>query len=112
MMYSYVPSYYNYTFRQVYPMAWTPSKVELNRKMRTLWEQHVFWTRLTVNSIVDRLSDEEETIARLLQNPTDFAKILESFYGSVIAAKFADLLRAISRSQPSSSRLFKQAIRR
>ncbi|ANY70906.1 acetylglutamate kinase [Paenibacillus sp. BIHB 4019] len=67
--------------------------MELNRKLRTLWVQHVYWTRLTVNSIVDRLGDEQATTARLLRNPTDFAAALEPLYGKVIAARFAELLR-------------------
>lgn len=53
----------------------------------------MYWTRLTVNSIIDRLPDEKETTRRLLRNPADFAAALEPLYGSVIAAKFAELLR-------------------
>lgn len=74
-------------------MEWTPSKVELNRKLRTLWEQHAFWTRLTVNSIVDGLKDEKETTERLLRNPDDFAAVLAPLYGPAVAAEFAKLLR-------------------
>lgn len=92
-MNGFYPNYNYYDIRQVRPMAWTPSKVELNQKLRALWEQHVYWTRLTVNSIVDRLPDEKETTARLLRNPTDFAAVLAPLYGPVIAAKFAELLR-------------------
>ncbi|WP_237690622.1 hypothetical protein [Paenibacillus caui] len=90
-MYGYSPAYSPYAFRPVYPLDWTPSKVELNRKLRALWEQHVYWTRLTVNSIVDRLPDENETTKRLLRNPEDFAAVLKPLYGSAIAAKFAEL---------------------
>ncbi|MBH5320479.1 acetylglutamate kinase [Paenibacillus sp. GSMTC-2017] len=67
---------------------WPSSKVALNQKLRTLWEQHVFWTRLTINSIVDRLADEKQTTARLLRNPKDFAALLEPLYGPDIAHKF------------------------
>jgi hypothetical protein len=52
----------------------------------------VYWTRLTVNSIIDRLADEEVTTARLLRNASDFAAVLEPLYGSAIANKFAELL--------------------
>ncbi|MDQ1913667.1 acetylglutamate kinase [Paenibacillus sp. GD4] len=83
----------SFIHRQSYSAAWTPSKVELNQKLRALWEQHVYWTRLTVNSIVGRLPDENVTTARLLRNPSDFAAVLGPLYGSRIAAQFAQLLR-------------------
>lgn len=90
-MYGYV-SPYHYYYRQSPPKYWTPSKVELNRKLRSLWEQHVFWTRLTVNSIVGRLPDEKETTARLLRNPKDFAALLKPLYGAEAANTFEKLL--------------------
>jgi hypothetical protein len=93
-MYHYYPGLPSFGHRASYFEAWTPAKVELNQKLRTLWEQHVFWTRLTVNSIVDRLPDEAETTARLLRNPSDFEAVLSPLYGPAIAAKFAELLRA------------------
>lgn len=58
-----------------------------------LGEQHVFWTRLTVNSIVGRLPDEAPTTARLLRNADDFGAVLETLYGPNVAKMFADLLR-------------------
>lgn len=66
--------------------------MELNQNLRALWEQHVYWTRLTVNSIIGRLPDEKETTARLLRNPIDFAAALKTFYGEEIANQFAHLL--------------------
>ncbi|MFF2885351.1 acetylglutamate kinase [Paenibacillus sp. NPDC057967] len=65
--------------------------VELDQKVRTLWEQHIYWTRLTINSIVGRLPDEELTTARLLRNPKDFAVLLEPLYGEAIASRFDQL---------------------
>ncbi|GKU76410.1 acetylglutamate kinase [Paenibacillus sp. L3-i20] len=92
MMYSVNPyHYYYYYVRQSSPTIWSSSKVALNQKLRTLWEQHVFWTRLTINSIVGRLPDEKQTTARLLRNPTDFASLLQPLYGADIAHKFATL---------------------
>lgn len=65
--------------------------VELDQKIRTLWEQHVFWTRLTINSIAGRLPDEKLTTERLLRNPKDFAVLLEPLYGAAAAARFSQL---------------------
>lgn len=53
----------------------------------------MFWTRLTVNSIVDSLPDVKEATERLLRNPTDFADVLALVYGTAIANEFARLLR-------------------
>lgn len=85
---------YGFDLKPVYSAAWAPSIVELNRKLRSLWEQHVFWTRLTVNSIVGGLPDEAATTARLLRNPDDFAAVLRPLYGPAIAARFAELFRS------------------
>lgn len=92
-MHNYFPNYYGYGVRQVSTAGWTPSKVELNRKLRSLWEQHIFWTSLTVNSIVGDLPEQKETIARLFRNPADFAAVLDVHYPPVVADKFADLFR-------------------
>ncbi|WP_028558782.1 hypothetical protein [Paenibacillus pinihumi] len=93
-MYGYYPIQYNhYYFRQETQWIWTPSKVELNRKLRALWEQHIYWTRLTVNSIVGKLPDVEPTTNRLLRNPDDFAAVLSVYYGPELASDFAKLFR-------------------
>lgn len=92
-MYRYYPAHPHQMVKPSHPACWTASSIELNRKLRALWVQHVYWTRLTVNSIVDRLADEQATTARLLRNPTDFAAVLEPVYGRAIAARFAELLR-------------------
>jgi hypothetical protein len=79
--------------RRLAPETWTIAKVRLNQQLRSLWEQHVFWTRLTVNSIVGRLPDEAPTAARLLRNADDFGAALAPLYGPATANAFADLLR-------------------
>ncbi|WP_234340294.1 acetylglutamate kinase [Gorillibacterium timonense] len=65
--------------------------VKLNQDLRLLWSQHVYWTRLAVNSIVGKLPDEKATLERLLRNPKDFAAALKPYYGAVIANRFAQL---------------------
>lgn len=70
------------------------SKAEemLNNHMRMLWEQHVFWTRLVILSIVFGLPDIQLVTDRLLRNPKDFEAALRPFYGESTAAKFSELL--------------------
>ncbi|MFD1956099.1 acetylglutamate kinase [Paenibacillus thailandensis] len=65
--------------------------VKLNQNLRVLWEQHVYWTRKAMTSIVAGLPDEQETLKRLLRNPADFAAALRPFYGPNVANRFASL---------------------
>jgi Tfp pilus assembly protein FimV len=67
---------------------------DLKDSLRSLWEQHVFWTRLVILSIVFNLPDVDVVTKRLLQNPTDFEKALRPLYGERIASKFADLFKS------------------
>jgi hypothetical protein len=62
--------------------------------MRALWEQHIFWTRMTVNSIAGKLPDQAPTTARLLENAADFGRAFAPYYGAAVAGQFADLLRS------------------
>ncbi|HWQ79033.1 MAG TPA: hypothetical protein VN381_09455 [Anaerovoracaceae bacterium] len=66
--------------------------MHLSNDLRKLWEQHVFWTRLFIVSTLAELSDLDVTTDRLLRNPTDFANILEKFYGRQNADIFRNLL--------------------
>lgn len=64
---------------------------QISDRMRMLWEQHVFWTRLVISGIVFDTPDLEASQARLLRNPKDFAEILRMFYGSPAAEEFERL---------------------
>ncbi|MGG1444795.1 hypothetical protein ABE354_22605 [Brevibacillus laterosporus] len=81
--------------------------VELNRQLRALWEQHIYWTRLAVNSIVGDLPDKDATIKRLLRNATDFAAAFQPFYGAAIATRFGELMKGLQRN---SFKRYTQAI--
>jgi hypothetical protein len=70
------------------------SESVLGKYLRTLWEQHVFWTRLFIISAVFNLPDIQPVTDRLLRNPRDFAAALTPFYGAAGASKFSDLLTA------------------
>ncbi|MCL2234402.1 MAG: hypothetical protein FWC02_01825 [Firmicutes bacterium] len=48
--------------------------------MRFVWLQHVYWTRLAMISILDRLKDQNATVNRLMQNPKAIADIFGEFY--------------------------------
>jgi hypothetical protein len=68
-------------------------EVRLSNAMRSVWEQHVYWTRMTINSISFDLPDIDAVTARLLQNATDMGNLIEPFYGNRIAARFSNLIR-------------------
>lgn len=70
------------------------AELDLSNTMRLLWEQHTAWTRMTINAIVFGTPDQQAVTARLLRNPTDFARALEPLYGKAIASEFERLLRA------------------
>ena len=68
-------------------------EVSLRSAMRLVWEQHVYWTRMTINSMAFNLPDVDAITARLLRNATDMGNLLKPFYGNRIAAKFSNLIR-------------------
>lgn len=68
-------------------------QVSLNNSMRLVWEQHVYWTRMTIISLAFNLPDVDFTTARLLRNATDMGNLLKPFYGNRIATKFSNLIR-------------------
>lgn len=65
---------------------------QLKENMRSVWEQHVFWTRLLIVSIVEHLKDEPETTARLLRNANDLAGLFSPYYGNEVANIIANLI--------------------
>ncbi|WP_026693869.1 hypothetical protein [Peribacillus kribbensis] len=65
----------------------------LKSSMRLVWEQHVYWTRLTIINLAFNLPDVDFTTARLLRNATDMGNLLKPFYGDRIAARFSNLIR-------------------
>jgi len=64
----------------------------LINNMRLAWEQHVYWTRMLLISIAERLKDLPEVTDRLLQNPYDIARIFMPYYGNDAANQIAALL--------------------
>ena len=68
------------------------AELALSNRMRLLWEQHVYWTRMVILSMVFGLPDTQVVTNRLPRNPKDFEATLGRFYGKDIAAKFAELL--------------------
>jgi hypothetical protein len=67
-------------------------QLQLSNTIRRLWIEHVLWTRFFIVSAVSNLRDLPFVTQRLLQNPVDFAKVLQPFYGRETAKQFERLL--------------------
>ena len=61
--------------------------------MRTLWEDHITWTRLVIVSIANDLPDTEATVGRLLQNQDDIGDAIKPFYGDAAGEQLSALLK-------------------
>lgn len=70
---------------------YTRCQVNLMNLLRTLWEQHVYWTRFFIISTAADLGDLEPVTNRLLQNPSDFAAALAPFYPARTTNAFKNL---------------------
>lgn len=68
------------------------TQLEIINKFRSLWEQHIAWTRMAITSLVFDTPDQEQVIARLLRNPIDLANALKIFYRGNFPQKFSVLL--------------------
>lgn len=67
-------------------------QINLLNELRKLWEEHITRTRLFIISALAELPDLDIATKRLLRNPSDFAKVLEIFYGCQKADTFRSLL--------------------
>lgn len=67
-------------------------EINLRDYMRLLWTQHVYWTRMTIISMINDLPDEETTTKRLLRNAKDFERAFRPFYNSKLANQFGSLI--------------------
>lgn len=70
----------------------TINQLNLMNRMNTLWEQHVFWTRLLIISILNDLGNLEETQNRLLKNPIYIGMLFGRFYGPNVQNIITELL--------------------
>ena len=66
--------------------------IKLYGFLRELWSEHVMWTRSFIISTAASLGDLQPVTVRLMQNLSDFAQVLQQFYGAGSAKKFSALL--------------------
>jgi hypothetical protein len=70
----------------------TQGNGDLHRAMRSLWEDHVAWTRFYLIDAIAAQGDTPQTTARLLQNQVDIGNAIKPFYGNAAGDMLASLL--------------------
>lgn len=76
-----------------YPACPNPDKqINLINSMRLVWSQHVYWTRMLLISIAERLKDQDAVTGRLLQNPNDIGRIFADYYSRDVVETISGLL--------------------
>ncbi|MFJ7678534.1 glycosyltransferase [Peribacillus sp. NPDC097198] len=69
------------------------SSVQLQNALRKLWIDHIIWTKSYIVSAISDLDDQEQVLARLLQNQDDIGNAIKPYYGEEAGNKLAQLLR-------------------
>jgi LysM repeat protein len=67
-------------------------QLNLSDRMRLAWEQHVYWTRMLLISIAQKLNDQGDVTVNLLKNPQDIANIFLDYYSPSDTEEIARLL--------------------
>ena len=63
-----------------------------NDNMRTLWSDHVIWTRNVIINVMDDTPGTTEAVNRLLANQVDIGNAIKPYYGNEASDALTDLL--------------------
>ncbi|MDF2564585.1 MAG: hypothetical protein K0Q53_980 [Massilibacillus sp.] len=74
-------------------LCFNSSKLFARDHFRLLWEQHVYWTRLTIISLIGNLPNLKQTTDRLLRNASDFTQLFKRYYKDRDAMEFGYLIK-------------------
>ena len=66
----------------------------LHQDMRTLWSDHVIWTREYIVAAVGNQPDQQAAATRLMKNQEDIGAAVATYYGQPAGAKLTELLKA------------------
>lgn len=69
------------------------AEVDYRNDMRSLWEEHVAWTRMAIISLTYDLPDIDFVLTRLLKNATDMGDMIRTLYGDQAATTYAKLIQ-------------------
>ncbi|GGA88786.1 hypothetical protein GCM10008025_34280 [Ornithinibacillus halotolerans] len=71
----------------------TQAEVDYRNDNRSLWEEHVAWTRMAIISLTFNLPDIDEVLARLLKNAVDMGNMIRRLYGDEVATTYSRLIQ-------------------
>jgi hypothetical protein len=71
-----------------------PAAATLRRDMRTLWSDHVIWTREYIVAVVADQPDQQVAATRLMKNQEDIGAAVAVYYGQFAGATVTELLKA------------------
>jgi hypothetical protein len=74
-------------------VMYADSKGAFHDAMRSLWSDHVVYTRLFIVSAAAGSADKDATTQRLLQNQTDIGNAVSAFYGQNAGNQLTALLK-------------------
>lgn len=74
------------------PMS-SAEQPDLRTAMRTLWADHVIWTRGFIVAAVNDDPSAPAALARLLRNQEDIGNAIVPFYGAAAGARLTELLK-------------------
>lgn len=69
------------------------TELDYRNDMRSLWEEHVAWTRMAIISLVFDLPDLNEVLTRLLKNADDMGDMIRRLYGDEVAVTYSQLIK-------------------
>ena len=64
-----------------------------NEDMRSLWSEHVVWTRNAIINIMDGVNGTTEIVNRLLKNQEDIGNAIKPYYGDAAGNSLTTLLK-------------------
>jgi hypothetical protein len=70
-----------------------PTAIALREAMRTLWSDHVIWTRDYIVAAVGSQPDQQAAAARLLKNQEDIGAAVAGYYGKPAGDRLTALLK-------------------
>lgn len=70
-----------------------PDASSLKESMRTLWTDHVVWTRNYIVAAISNDPGASAVAARLLRNQEDIGNAIKPYYGDAAGAKLTSLLK-------------------
>lgn len=79
--------------QQNQPHHISQAEVDYRNDMRSLWEEHVAWTRMAIISLTFNLPDIDFVLTRLLKNATDMGNMIRRLYGDIAAETYGNLIK-------------------